>query len=182
MMTSGCVDGCRMELLRSREPIGVSVSFINPNKQSFDLAFCTFWMSSKDRMVERSINIDPSEGWYFIRRELWAKVRERLKSTYFSAYELSVRDLETVCMVYTNCRQTACREIISSNCNFDSFYVFDESELLDVIEPQSLRPISTIHGDNLRSYNVALNQLIHHWLRVWWTTSRHDENLRWIED
>ena len=63
------VSGCSMLLLSSLEPMGVSVWFSKPKRQSLDLAFCRFCISSKDLIVERSIIIDPSEGSYLIRIE-----------------------------------------------------------------------------------------------------------------
>jgi hypothetical protein len=63
----------------------VNVSFKSPKRQSFDFEFWAFWMSSNDWIVERSIIIVPSEGWYLMRREWKAKIKERVSSIYLTA-------------------------------------------------------------------------------------------------
>ena len=82
---SEAVKGCKILLLRSLEPIGVRVSLSNPNKQSFDLVFSKFWMSSKERIVEMSIIIDPSDGSYLILKEWNGNVVDIPSSMYLSA-------------------------------------------------------------------------------------------------
>jgi hypothetical protein len=69
LMVVSFVDGCRMLLLRRRDPIGVRVSLRRPNKHCFDIGLCKFWMSSSEETVETSIIIEPSDGSYLTRRE-----------------------------------------------------------------------------------------------------------------
>lgn len=69
------VEGCRMLLRKSLAPMGVNVSFSSPYKLFFDFALCKFWMSSRDTIVAKSIDIDPWDGSSLIRREWEAKTR-----------------------------------------------------------------------------------------------------------
>jgi hypothetical protein len=79
-----------MLLRRNLEPIGVRVQLSRPKRQSRDCAFSKFWISSSDWIVERSIIIESSEGWYLIRSEWLAIAMLDSNSRYFITYR-SVR-------------------------------------------------------------------------------------------
>ena len=84
-------------LLRSRRPpIGVSVALSKPNKQSLDFGFVRFCTSSRERTVERSAIIEPSEGSYLILKDRIGNVFERVSSTYLRAWGVSVGGVQGV--------------------------------------------------------------------------------------
>lgn len=75
-------------LLRSiLAPMGVKVWFKSPKRQSLDLILWRFWISSREAMVERSIIMVSSDGWYLILKECGANLMENSDSRYRIAYD-----------------------------------------------------------------------------------------------
>lgn len=150
MSFSGSVEGCKMLLRSSREPIGVKVSSRRPRRQSLDLLSWRFWINSKEIIVERSINIDPSEGSYLIRSEWKANDLESSSSTYFRAcLPTLVSRLSSIgSMTAPYSSKATSREIIASEENIDWFNLILESQLLHIFVPGLLRPVPSVNrGD-----------------------------------
>ena len=131
-----------MLFLSNLAPIGVRVSFRRPNKHSLDLASCKFWMSSRDRMVDGSIIIEPSGGWKVMRRECRAKEKERASSMCLSTFgKPKVRamkqhlDVKDLLKELTYSSETTCGVVIAINGHLDGLDVLNESQLLHVLQP-----------------------------------------------